>query len=291
MRYPAGLLLVAAAALLWSAMPVAIRSIQAADTWAVLFWRSAGMLPAVAALVLWRSGGRLAGPVLAAGTVGLIAGAGLIAAFAGSIFAVQASTVANAVFLFAAAPFLAAVLGRVILGEPVRPATWVAIAVALAGVFVMVREGLKLGMGPGTAAALVSGLGFAAFTVALRRGRLGDMFPALLVGALMSLAVGAGVTWAGGGSLAVPVRDIAVAAAAGAVLLGGGMMLYTLGSRVVPAAELTLLSMIEVMLAPVWAWALLSEAASPATLAGGAIILGAVALNALSGLAARPARV
>jgi drug/metabolite transporter, DME family len=45
-----------------------------------------------------------------------------------------------------------------------------------------------------------------------------------------------------------------------------GMVLYTLGSRVIPAAELTLLSLIEVLLAPIWVWLALGETASAATL-------------------------
>jgi len=90
------------------------------------------------------------------------------------------------------------------------------------------------------------------------------------------------------GTLAVPLRDIAISMGMGAGLLAVGMMLYTLGSKVIPAAELTLLTMVEVMLAPVWVWALMGETASPGTLAGGAILMAAVAFNALSGMRRRP---
>ncbi|QYK42766.1 MAG: DMT family transporter [Paracoccaceae bacterium] len=291
MRYGTGVLLVLAAATLWSLIAIAIRLVDEADTWAVLFWRSAGMIPALVLLILWRSGGRLVGPMRATGLAGLVGGFGLVLAFAGAIFAIRTTTVANAVFLFAASPFLAAILGRLILRETVRPATWGAIALAGAGMFLMVREGLSLGMGLGNAAALASALGFALFTLALRWGRLADMFPMILLGALMSIGVAAVVSAAQGGTLAVPLRDIAISAGAGVVLLTFGMALYTAGSRVVPAAELTLLSMIEVLLAPVWAWVLLAEGATPATLLGGGVVLTAVAFNALSGLAARPARI
>ncbi len=75
----------------------------------------------------------------------------------------------------------------------------------------------------------------------------------------------------------------------GAGLLAMGMVLYTLGSRVLPAAELTLLSMLEVMLGPVWVWLFLNETATPATFLGGAILLGAIAGNALSGARRRGA--
>jgi drug/metabolite transporter (DMT)-like permease len=76
----------------------------------------------------------------------------------------------------------------------------------------------------------------------------------------------------------------------GAVLLGLGMTLYTMGSRVVPAGELVLLSQVEVILAPLWGWLILTEVPTPATLQGGALVLSAVLLNALSGMRARGAR-
>lgn len=283
MRYGTGVALVVVAALMWSLMSLAIRLIEGADTWQVLFWRSAGMVPVLVVLILARSGGLWA-PLRAVGLAGVIGGAGLVAAFAGAIFAVQTTTVANAVFLYAASPFLAAILGWLILGEKVAPATWAAIGLAGVGIFLMVREGLSLGMGAGSAAALLSAAGFAAFTLALRWRRLGDMYPALLIGALMSMGVAAMVTLSGGGTLAVSLHDAGLALAAGAVLLGMGLALYTLGSRAVPAAELTLLAMIEVLLAPVWVWLVVGETASPGTWIGGAVLLAAVAGNALVGL-------
>jgi drug/metabolite transporter (DMT)-like permease len=69
----------------------------------------------------------------------------------------------------------------------------------------------------------------------------------------------------------------------GAVTLSGGMILYTLGSRVVPTAELVLLSNTEVMLAPFWGWLFLAETASAGTFLGGAILLAALLFNGLSG--------
>jgi drug/metabolite transporter (DMT)-like permease len=71
--------------------------------------------------------------------------------------------------------------------------------------------------------------------------------------------------------------------ALGAVVLTGGMMLYTYGSKALPTAELTLISSIENILAPLWVWLLLGETASSATLLGGAMVLAAVMGNAVMG--------
>lgn len=292
MRYGTGVVLVIAAATLWSLMGLTIRQIEVAGTWSILFWRSLGVLPVLLALVWWRAQGE-GGPsfgarLTAIGWPGIIGAAGLVLAFAGAIFAIQATTVANSVFLFSASPFLAAVLGWLLLKEPVRPATWAAIVLAGIGMFIMVREGLAAGALLGNAAALLSALGFAVFTLALRWGKLADMMPAVILGAVFSMLTAAIVLMATGAPLIVPMRDIAISMAMGAVILAIGMALYTAGSRVIPAAELTLLSMVEVMLAPLWVFALLGETASPGTFLGGAILLGAVAFNALSGARRKP---
>lgn len=285
MKYATGAILVVLAGLLWSAMGLSIRQMDVAGTWAVLFWRSVGMVPVLFAFIAWRSGGHPIDRLRRVGAAGVIGGLGLVFAFAGAIYAIQATTVANAVFLFAASPFLAAILGWILLGERVRPATWVAIAVAGVGMFIMVREGLAIGAMMGNIAALLSALGFAAFTITLRWGRLEDMMPAVVLGGVFSMVVALAVV---GGGIAVPLHDAVIAMAMGALQLATGMALYTLGSRVIPAAELTLLSMVEVLLAPIWVWLFLGETASKGTFVGGAVLMAAVAGNALSGMRRAP---
>ena len=282
--YQRGIALVAASAVLWSLNGLALRLIGPAGTWQVLFFRSLGTVPVLFLLVSATSGGRPFAAIRAAGWPAAIGGFGVVFAFAGAIFSMQTTTIANAVFLFAAAPLLTAIMARLLLGEAVRRATWVAIAIASIGIFVMVREGLQLGAGWGNIAALASAAGFAAFTITLRWGKLNDMIPAALIGSCLSIIVAALIILARGESFALPPRAIAVALIMGAALIGGGMVLFTAGSRALPAAEAGLLSMVEIMLAPVWVWFFLSEQTSTGTLAGGAILLFAMSINALSGL-------
>jgi drug/metabolite transporter (DMT)-like permease len=91
-----------------------------------------------------------------------------------------------------------------------------------------------------------------------------------------------------GWSLVLPPWDAAITMFMGVFQLGLGLTLYTIGSRVVPAADLTLLSMTEVMLGPFWVWLVLGETASYWTFGGGFILLAAIAGNALSGIRHRP---
>ena len=283
MQYRTGVLLVVVAGVLWSLMGLTIRLLDTATTWQVLFWRPVGMVPVLAAFVWWRSGG-LIRPLRAVGQPGIIGALGLVAAFAGAVYAIQSTTIANAVFLFSASPFFSAVLGRIFLREQVRPVTWVAIGLAVLGMGIMVRDGADSGAMSGNIAAIGSALGFAVFAVTVRWGKLADMLPAVILGGVMSMGVAAVALMVQGQSLTPPRADIGIIVMAGAVILGVGMTLFTLGSRVVPAAEATLLTMLEVILGPVWVWLVLAETASAQTFVGGAVVLCAVALNAVTGL-------
>lgn len=283
MKFTTGAALILLAGVLWSAQGLIIRLIQDAGPWTVLFWRSAGMTPV---LILWlaiSSRGRVLGELRAAGLPGLIGGAGLVMAFSGAIYSFQTTSVANAVLLFTASPFFAAILGRIFLHEKVSPLTWAAIALAVLGVGVMVGGGIAGGSPIGSAAALLSALGFAAFTVTCRWGHLDNNLPAVLMGGLLAMAAGALVAALLAQPLIVAPRDMALAAAMGAVTLSGGLILYTIGSRAVPAAQATLISLVEVLLAPVWAWAVLGETVAQGTLIGGAVLMAAVVMNALGG--------
>lgn len=286
MRYGTGMVMVLTAGLLWSFQALMIRQIGEAGSWAVLAWRSLAMVPVLLAFLAWRGGGSPWPAIRRAGLAGVLGGIGLVAAMGGAILAFQTTTVANAAFLLAASPFLAAILGRLILGEAVAPRTWGAIALALIGIFLMVREGLAAGALIGNVAALVSALGFAAFSVALRWRRIEDSLPASILGAAFAVVAGALAAIQLGQPLAVPATDLMWCLLMGVVTMSGGMILYTLGGRVVPSAELTLLSNTEVLLAPFWAWLIMGETASAATFVGSAVVLAAILFNAYAGVRA-----
>lgn len=283
MRYATGVGLVVMAALLWSLQGLIFRQIETASPWAILFWRSLGMAPVILAFVLWRSRGSVRKPLRGVGWAGVAGALGLVMAFGGAVYAFQSTTVANAVFLFAATPFLTAMLAWAMLGERVSPRTWGSIALAMVGIFVMVRGGLEGGALPGNIAALCSAAGFAAFTVTLRRKGVTDPMPTVFLGAILATITGALATWSFAETLAMPRADTLWALGMGAVTLSGGMVLYTLGSRVVPAADLTLLMTIEVMLSPLLVWVFLGETARPTTLLGGVFVLAAIVITARAG--------
>ena len=213
----------------------------------------------------------------------MIAGLSLVAAYSGGIYAIQSTSVANAMLLFAAAPFMAAILGWIVLREAVRRATWIAILVAVAGIGVMVADKVAGVAMVGSLAALGSALGFAAFTVALRWGKSGEMLPSVFLSGIFAILITSAICWNVGLPFLLSANDGSIAMGMGVFQVGAGLVLFTLGSRTLPAAELTLLSLAEVLLAPLWVWLFLGETATTNTLVGGCLLLAAIIGNAVSG--------
>ena len=283
-----GLLFVFAAGVLWSTVGLGIRMIEDAVVWQILLYRSISMSLFLYMVIRLRSG---ESPFLQIRRIGLpivVAGLSLVAAYSGGIYAIQNTSVANAMLLFATAPFMTAVLGWLVLREPVRAATWIAIAVALGGILIMVSDKTGDVAVQGSLAALGSALGFAVFTVALRWGRSGEMLPSVFLSGLFAIMITFGICQFLELSVVLSLQDGGVAMGMGVFQVGAGLILYTLGSRSLPAAELTLLSLAEVLLGPLWVWLFLNETASLNTLVGGAVLLIAIAGNAVSGKRRKP---
>ena len=123
---------------------------------------------------------------------------------------------------------------------------------------------------------MLTGVFFALYTVALRSGRQIDMLPVLCY---MSLwAMGAALIMAP--TLAISTHDLLICVLLGAGQLALGSALYVMGSRHVPASQIILLTLLEVVLGPVWAWIAVGEVPTALSLAGGAVVICAVLIQA-----------
>ncbi len=251
-----------------------IRMVETATPWQILFYRSGFLALGLVLYLAWRGRGRLTGNLAAAGWAGLLGGICIGAAMAGFVWSVTHTTVANTLFILAASPFLAAVLGRLAIRERVSRRTWAAMLVAGFGIAVMVWDGIALGHLAGLLAALGASFGFAAMTVILRWRREVDLTASALYGALLSALAGALLAWPEG--LVIPAADLGWCFLYGGPVLVLAFVLITHGGRFVPAAQVTLLSLSEVALGPLWVWLAVDERPSAASLVGGALVLSAV---------------
>ena len=286
MAHVRGVVLVLVAGGFLSIGGLVIRLIEAADEWQILFYRSIALVATLLAVLAVRQRAGLWASFRAIGAAGLVAAVCISGGFIGFIFSITHTTVANALFLLSAAPFFTAILAWSMLGERVPPVTWAAIGGAVVGVGVMVGEGIVVGGLFGDLMALTAALCFAGFTVALRRGRSVDMLPAVCLGGAMTAVLGGVVAGAGPG-LAISGTDLVLCVVMGAVQIGCGLTIFTLGSRYLPAAELTLLSLSEVVLGPIWVWLAMGEVPTGLTLLGGAVLLAAIAGQALASMRRR----
>ena len=284
-----GLIFVFMAGVLWSTVGLGIRMIDEATVWQILLYRSISLSLFLAIVIYLRSGRNLLKVVKAAGIPGCIAGLALVGAYSGGIYGIQSTSVANAMLLFASAPFMAAILGWIFLRERVRKATLVATLFAIVGIGIMVQDKSQGGTALlGNLAALGSAFGFAVFTVALRWGRSGDMLPAAFLSGIFAILITSSICLVSGLTFQISFNDTSISMGMGVFQVGAGLVLYTLGSKTLPAAELTLLSLAEVLLGPLWVYLFLNEVATLNTLLGGLVLLLAIAGNAISGARRKP---
>jgi len=262
---------------LWSTAGVVTRASSVTNGWEAAFWRSLFLCVVVAALMIAQHRGGAARKLVSMGWPGFASSLSWAAMLTCFMVALSLTTVANALLMFGVLPFCAAIAGRLFLGERVAAHTWIAIGAAAIGIGVMFHDAFRAGNIAGSLIALVVPVAAATNTVAVKlgRGRV-DMVPALLLGALVSVLV----AWPLAGPFSASPRDLA---------LYGGLALFQLALpcvllvRVVlprlSAAEVGLISLLEIVLGPLWVWLALGEAPAGAIITGGAVVLAAVAVN------------
>jgi drug/metabolite transporter (DMT)-like permease len=190
------------------------------------------------------------------------------------ILALNYTTVAKVLFIQALAPVAAALIGWVVLRESVSKRTGAAMLVALAGVAVMVG-GPGGEAGRGLALSLVMTSSYAALVVIMRHRRDISMIPAICLSQVLVLAVF--LPFSSPGS--VDAHDLGLMVLLGAGQMGVGLALLAVGARLIPAPEVALITLLEVVLGPLLVWLAYTERPSTATLLGGAIVVIAVVLQ------------
>jgi DME family drug/metabolite transporter len=286
--YARSVALVLAAGVLWSIAGLVVRLINDANEWQILFYRSAFLIITLITYLAARNRGGLVLAFSAAGSNAVWAGLFLGLGFASWIFAMTHTTIANALFILASSPLLAALVAKLSLGEAIRRVTLVCMIVSVFGIALMVGEGVVIGTLTGNLMALGASFSFALFTVTLRKGKAVDMTPAVCWAGIWAMVLAATVLAITQRGFVVSIYDLTLCGLLGFVQVGLGLILFTIGSRHIPAGELALLSMTEVVLGPVWVWIGVGEVPTHFTIVGGLIVLGAISAQALSGVRRRP---
>ena len=264
-----GILLVLGAALLWSTGGLGIKAI-ADPPLKVAFYRSA--IAAIALFLFLR-------PRVWKWSPAFLAAIGSYAVCLTTfVIATKWTSAANAIFLQYSGVVWVLIVSPILLKEPFRPRDAAAVAVAFAGMALFFVDKFRSG-GRGDVVALASGVFFAALVMALRSER--------------GLAAEAAVTWGNvltavailpfvADDLALTPKSAAVLAFLGLVQIAGAYTLFVQGLKLVTATQASLAGMLEPIANPIWVFLVLGERPSPYAIAGGLIVLGAIAWRTLA---------
>ena len=277
-HYRLALFLVIACSVANSGSGLIVRSMDSAGGWQIIFWRSCFLAVALCVVFGVQSGGRVRAAIRELRPWALLGSVAIASVNTCFILSLTYTTVANTMFSLSAAPFFTALLGWMVLGERVERAVWVAMGVAMVGMGVMLWDGLGAGTLLGNALAVMA------------RAQLRNLRGDPAQGARREHAAGRHSRHRARRHLRrvherLDALDLLARHRAAGPLGHADLRhrdaVFTWASRHVPGAELTLLILIEFILAPRWVWLVIDERPSLATLIGGGLVMAAVASRAI----------
>jgi drug/metabolite transporter (DMT)-like permease len=268
-----GVLLVLVATVLWSMAGLFARLLAHLDVWTVMGWRAllGAVSIALVGLIEYLSG-RLDNP-LAFGPLSPIVALLAMIAISAYTASVMTTTIADVMVIYATLPFVAAGIGFLINRERVEPRTLAASGAALAGIIIMVASGLGSGRLMGQSLSMVMTLAFAGMIVLQRRQPEVSMIAVNALGAL-----GSGIFGLANSPLQpIGTHDFIILFLFGLTTIGLAFVIFMEGAKFIPSAEAGLISLLDVVLAPVWVFLAFRENPGLATVIGGATVLTAAA--------------
>lgn len=255
-----------------------LTTLVSADLWTMLFWR--GFLMALALTLftlIWRRR-RGATPGTLFTRSALAPSLGIAILFASSsiafVTAIVTTSVANTLFLITVAPLFAAAFARIFFKEPVSPKTIAAIIVTMAGMAIIFGDGLGRGDLAGNLSAVFAAAGWAGSLVLLRHSPQVDAPMAIAGGGYLIAALALVVA----PTLLVSPADTVWLGLLGLIVLPVSFGLIGLGTRYLPASEVSLIVLLEAVIGPLWAWLFIGQLPTVASLAGGALIIATLAI-------------
>jgi drug/metabolite transporter (DMT)-like permease len=265
----------------WSSGGLIARLVST-DPWTTTFWRSLSCATFLAVVLRLSRGRPIGAQWRAMGAPGVAVALCMSIASTTFILSLSRTSVANTLILMSIGPYVAGLLGWLLLGERVALRTWLTMVVALGGSVVMVSGSWATGAIAGDLLAIVMACAFATATVLVRRNPGIQMAPAAALATTLTSLVALPLA----DPLATTARDLALLGFFGVGQFATGFLMFTAGARLIPAAESALIGMLETVLGPLWVWLLLGEQPAAASLIGGGILLSALLVHTLLDLVA-----
>jgi drug/metabolite transporter (DMT)-like permease len=272
-----GLLLVAAAAAVWSLGGLIFRLIEA-DVLTIVCGRALAAGVLLLAVLALKTGGRPWVALAGLGWPGFFVAVFFAADSTCYMAALHFTTVAHVVVMLSLTPLFAALAAWLVMREAIRLPVAIAMFLAFAGVALMVSDNYASGAWAGDFLALGVPTLFAVVTVITRRYPGVDLLPAVCLAAFFS-----GLVFLPFAHFpATTVTDLGLMTLLGSIEFGFGLLLYLSGAKLLPSAEATLMSLLETVLAPLWVWLAVAEDPGWRAIVGGLVVLVALAGLALA---------
>ncbi len=269
-------LLVMTGGLFMSFAGLVLRLIEEATPIQILVYRSFALALAVVVIACLKRRQSLRAFLASLNGEDVIMGLFMAGAFSFYVYSILNTTVASTLFLLAAGPFAAALIGWVWINERPRLVTLITMVVAIVGVGIMVWDGFASDRWFGNAMALVSVLCFSIALVYVRRCKRPDMLGGTFLGGAFASLGNAVLALILGQGLVLTAPDLAISLASGLLTIGIGMAFVIWGASHLPAAEVAILALTESVAGPLWVYFVLGETASLPVLVGGAIVMASV---------------
>ena len=268
------------AGIFWSFGPYVVRHIDQSQLipWQYLFTRGIVIFILLNVYLFLNEGLKFYKNYLNIGIPGIIGGAGLATAMITFIWSISNTTAAVTLLCLAAMPFITAMLGFMFLRERISITVWISILVASFGIIVMALGNVEKNTLPGLIFGLASALGFSIFSVSLRWRKNTPKFTTVAVAGLFCCLFSSIFILNNDLSFLSTNKNEALFATHG-TLVCSGLILYSIGSKNLPATDLTLLSLTEVIGGIFWVWLPwlgINEVPSTNTIIGGFFIFVAI---------------
>ena len=252
-----------------------VKSFEGANLWQILFWRSVFFSIVVLFFLIINYKKNFFISIYKVGLPGTFGGIVLSCGYAGYVFAMYNTTVANANFIIQTQTIFLALFGYIFLKEKISILTITSIVLAFSGIFLMLGGSLNSGQMIGNIAAFIMPISFAVLILTVRKYPNVDMIPLQLIAGIGAIILG----YLFSSQIIVSSYDIFLGFIAGFFQVGLGFIFITVGAKTTPSALVGIIMLTEAILGPLWAWLFINETPPLVVLVGGSIVLFAVVLQ------------
>ena len=243
------------AGLLWSFGPLVVRYMESPNLvpWQYIFGRGLTIFIILNLYLYFEEGINFYKNYKKIGRSGLVGGSGLGIAMISFIYSITNTSAAITLLCLAAMPFFTAILAYLFLKEKISINVWISIFIATIGIVIMAIGNTEKNSFLGFVFGITSSIGFSVFSVSLRWRKETPKFTTVAVAGLFCFVFSTIIILSTGQPFFSSSYNGAMFSLHG-TLVCFGLILYSIGSKAIPAAELTLLSLTEVIGGIFWVW-------------------------------------